>query len=32
MLRWRWYIVFIHSMPICNWAVEDEAEWGDETV
>jgi len=24
--------VFIHSMPTDKWAVEDEAEWGDETV
>jgi len=25
--RLRWYIVFIHSMPTGNWAVEDVAEW-----
>lgn len=30
--RWRWYIIFIHATPTGNWAVEDEAEWGDETV
>src|SRR3954454_1667712 len=24
----RWYIGFIHSMPTCNWAVEDAAEGG----
>ena len=24
--RLRWYIVFIHSMPTCIWAVEDEAD------
>jgi hypothetical protein len=26
--RLRWYILFIHSMPIGNWAVEDEATGG----
>jgi hypothetical protein len=24
----RWYIVLIHSMPTCYWAVEDEANAG----